>query len=67
VFRRQGQRQGSMWTSFDEIPKSRGHVLYNLVQQMPVHAGFERFVENFCAPHYATTKGRPFGLHLREK
>ncbi|MEG6548826.1 hypothetical protein V6C53_01135 [Desulfocurvibacter africanus] len=37
---RQGQKQGSMWVSFDEIPRSHGHAFYDRLQQVLVYAGF---------------------------
>ena len=68
---KQGDRKGKMFVAWDEIPKSPGHVFYDRLQGILTKAGFDRFVEDLCAPFYASGKGRPsippgryFRMHL---
>ena len=56
---KQGDRGGKMFISWDEIPKSPGHAFYDRLQSVLLKAGFDRFVEELCAPFYASRKGRP--------
>lgn len=63
----QGGRQSTMYLAYDEIPKSRGHAFYDALQRILCGAGFDRFVERICRPHYAE-KGRrsiPPGRYFR--
>jgi transposase len=48
-----------MWVSSAELPKSPGHVFYRRLNGLLAEAGFDRFVEELCEPHYASGKGRP--------
>lgn len=68
---KQGDRNGKMFVAWDEIPKSPGHAFYDRLQSLLNKAGFDRFVEELCAPLYASRKGRPsippgryFRMHL---
>jgi transposase len=68
---KQGDRKGKMFVAWDEIPKSPGHVFYDRLQGILAKAGFDHFVEESCAPFYASRKGRPsippgryFRMHL---
>lgn len=68
---RQGPRQGEMLVTWDELPKSPGHVFYDRLQAVLVEAGFDAFVETLCQPSYAATMGAPslppgryFRMHL---
>ena len=68
---RQGPRQGEMLVTFDELPKSPGHVFYDRLQAVLVEARFDAFVETLCQPSYAATMGAPslppgryFRMHL---
>lgn len=68
---KQGDRNGKMFLSWDEIPKSPGHAFYDRLQSLLTKAGFDRFAEGLCAPFYASRKGRPsippgryFRMHL---
>jgi transposase len=68
---RQGQRQGDMILTFDELPKSPGHVFYDRLQEVLIEAGFDVFVERLCKPYYAPVMGakslppgRYFRMHL---
>ncbi|MGC9458128.1 MAG: transposase [Halothiobacillaceae bacterium] len=67
----QGDPHGKMYFSWDEVPRSPGHVFYDRLQGILIKAGFDRFVEGLCKPHYASGKGRPsippgryFRMHL---
>jgi transposase len=65
---RQGDRQSTMWMDCDTIPKSRGHAFYDRLQAVLVKHGFDRFVEDLCAPFYAESNGRrsiPPGRYFR--
>ena len=68
---RQGPRQGEMLVTWDELPKSPGHVFYDRLQVVLIEAGFDAFVEKLCQPYYAATMGAPslppgryFRMHL---
>ena len=68
---KQGDRNGKMFLAWDEIPKSPGHVFYDRLQSILAKAGFDRFAEDLCEPHYASRHGRPsippgryFRMHL---
>lgn len=41
------------------LPKSVGHVFYEKLDDLLREAGFDRWVEDLCAPHYADNRGRP--------
>jgi transposase len=41
------------------MPRSPGHVFCDRLQAELVSAGFDGFVENRCATHYAARRGRP--------
>lgn len=68
---RQRERQSEILLSWDELPKSPGHVFYDRLQQVLVEAGFDAFVERLCKPYYAPVMGakslppgRYFRMHL---
>ena len=68
---RQGPRRGEMLVTFDELPKSPGHVFYDRLQTVLADAGFDGFVEALCRPYYAAVMGAPslppgryFRMHL---
>ena len=68
---RQGARQGEMLVTFDELPKSPGHVFYGRLQAVLADAGFDACVETLCQPDYAAVMGAPslppgryFRMHL---
>ena len=68
---RQRDRQGEMLLSWDELPKSPGHVFYDRLQEVLLEAGFDAFVERLCKPYYAPVMGAPslppgryFRMHL---
>ena len=53
------ERQQEMWVATDQLPKSEGHVFYRKLNELLADAGFDRFVEELCRPHYHATMGRP--------
>ena len=69
--RGRGTRQGTMWVSTADLPKSAGHPFYERLNRVLDDAGFDGFVEAQCASFYADGIGRPslapgryFGLLL---
>src|SRR5919106_1169501 len=68
---RQGGRQTDLMIGWAELPRSPGHAFYDRLQAILVGAGFDRFAEEECKPHYASGRGRPslppgryFRMHL---
>ena len=57
--RRQAERQGELWVATASLPKSIGHVFYEKLNGLLHEAGFDRFVEELCAPYYHDSRGRP--------
>ena len=57
--RRQAERQGELWVSADQLPRSIGHAFYEKLNTLLLEASFDRFAENLCAPFYADSRGRP--------
>ena len=56
--RRDGVEEG-LWVPTTELPRSPGHPFYERVNRVLDEAGFDRFVEELCRPHYAAVQGRP--------
>jgi transposase len=68
---RQQGRQGELLVTFDELPRSPGHVFYDRLQAVLREAGFDAFAEDLCRPYYAAALGAPslppgryFRMHL---
>jgi transposase len=68
---RQRACQGSMMVTWDELPKSPGHVFYDRLQAVLIEDGFDAFVEELCKAYYAPVMGalslppgRYFRMHL---
>src|SRR5690242_5955473 len=68
---RQGERQADLMIGWAELPRSPGHAFDDRLQAILVGAGFDRFAEEECEPHYASRRGRPslppgryFRMHL---
>ena len=57
--RRRTERQGELWVSADQLPRSIGHAFYDKLNTLLLEAGFDRFVEDLCEPYYADSRGRP--------
>jgi transposase len=56
---KQGESQGTMWVSYDQLPKGHGHAFYDHLQRVLRRGKFDSFAESLCAPFYAKTMGRP--------
>ena len=56
---RQKPQQGELWIATQELPTSPGHPFYHKLNALLGEAGFDRFAEDLCAPHYAKHMGRP--------
>src|SRR5574339_1090833 len=52
-------RQHGLWISAAELPTSKGHPFYRRLNELLDRAGFDAYVEQACAPFYATGLGRP--------
>ncbi|MCG8592401.1 MAG: transposase [Proteobacteria bacterium] len=48
-----------MWVAEGQLPRSSGHPFYSALDSVLSEAGFDRFVEDLCEPHYAKKQGRP--------
>lgn len=59
--RRKTERQGALFITADDLPKSGGHPFYRRLNGLLKDAGFDRFVEELCRPYYEPegTRGRP--------
>jgi transposase len=59
--RRSEERQEELFVPHDRLPRSEGHAFYRQLNKLLAEAGFDRFVEALCAPHYqpSGTPGRP--------
>jgi len=55
---RQEADQPSMWVATQTLARSPGHAFYETLNEVLEQSGFDRFVEELCAPHYAE-QGRP--------
>lgn len=51
--------QASMWVATQNLARSPGHAFYDKLNEVLDAGGFDRFVEEQCAPHYAEVQGRP--------
>ena len=56
--RRKNERQTEMWIATGDLPRSRGHVFYQKLNELLAENEFDVWVEDLCRPHYAD-KGRP--------
>jgi transposase len=57
--KRETQPQQDLFVTYDRLPRSPGHVFYLKLNGLLREAGFDRWVEALCEPHYAPGKGRP--------
>jgi hypothetical protein len=48
-----------MLVTWSELPRLPSHVLYDRLQAILIAAGFDSFVEELCAGHYAVARRRP--------
>ena len=57
---KRGERQRSMWIATEQLPRARGHVFYDAVNEILKTEGFDRFAERECVHCYKSeTIGRP--------
>src|SRR5512139_372907 len=56
---RDGEVQGDLMVTWEEMPRSPGHVFYDRLQKLLAEAGFDVFVEETCKPYYAPRMGAP--------
>ena len=56
---REGDRQGDLIVTWEEMPHSPGHVFYDRLQEVLIAGGFDVFVETACRPYYAPKMGAP--------
>ena len=56
---RRKPKQGELWIPTQDLPTSPGHPFYRKLNALLDEAGFDRFVEELCEPHYAKHQGRP--------
>lgn len=58
--RRSAEHQEELFVPHDQLPRSEGHVFYRKLNELLAEAGFDRFVEKLCQPHYDEEgRGRP--------
>ena len=57
--RRRSSHQGELFLTSADVPPSPGHAFYDRLNELLAGAGFDRFVEDLCQPHYAHEIGRP--------
>jgi transposase len=59
--RRSESRQEELFVPHDRLPRSEGHAFYQQLNRLLAEAGFDRYVERLCGPHYqpSGTPGRP--------
>ena len=53
---RQRDRQAEMLVTWSVLPRSPVHVFYDRLQAILIAAGFDSFVEELCARHYAVVR-----------
>jgi transposase len=57
-----GRREGDqprMWVATQDLAQSPGHAFYDKLNEVLDAGGFDQFVEEQCAGHYAEGQGRP--------
>ena len=57
--RRKKEQQRDLWISYEDLPKSEGHVFYRKLNKLLAEAEFDEFVESICQRYYHSRKGRP--------
>jgi transposase len=66
--RRPAAQQPDLWVPTTDLPRSPGHAFYDKLNGLLADAGFDRYVEGLCQPHYAAGTGRdsiPPGVYFR--
>ena len=59
ALRRQGDQQTELMVTWQDMPRSPGHVFYDRLQKVLIEAGFDAFAEATCKPFYAAKMGAP--------
>ncbi len=49
---RKEEQQPSLWVTHDALPHSKGHAFHGKLNPLLREAGFDRYVETLCEPHY---------------
>lgn len=57
--KRETERQGELFVTYERLPRSPGHVFYDTLNGLLRDAGFDAYVESLCEPYYARGRGRP--------
>lgn len=57
--KRKRERQGSLWISSSDLPRSAGHPFYEALNRELQAGGFDTFVEEACRKFYVDQLGRP--------
>ena len=66
--KREGEKQADLWIPTAELARSPGHPFFERLNKILGEAGFDRFVEELCAPFYSAKNGRPSvppGVYVR--
>lgn len=65
--KRVGQQQEEIWVPTATLARGPGHPFYRRLNELLAEAGFDRFVEGLCEPHYAKVgrPGIPPGVYFR--
>ena len=58
---RRRERQRPMWVATQQLPRTRGHVFYDAVNEILKAEGFDAFVEQECAAGRALLPVCTFG------
>jgi transposase len=57
---RRRERQRPVWVATQQLPRTRGHVFYDVVNEILKAEGFDAFVEQECGQFYKSESiGRP--------
>jgi transposase len=57
--RRSSDRQGELFVTTADLPRSAGHPFYDRLNRLLAEHGFDACVEDLCRPYYADGQGRP--------
>src|SRR5215467_12186380 len=66
--RRPTEQQADLWVATADLPQSPGHAFYDRLNTLLAEAGFDRYAEDLCRPHYADGQGQdsiPPGVYFR--
>ena len=68
IGKRKNQQQDVLWLDYTQIPQAPGNPFYEAVNTILDKYKFDNYVEDKCAPYYATKRGRPSippGIYFR--